>query len=392
MCPCPSRWKTSSSPAAAHRRRGRAHALPQERDAVAHRQADIWIKFETCSHCLVKERGALTRCCSSRPRNESAASSPCRPATMPRAWPICGPARHSRTSSCRPSAQHEGGAYARPWRARRPARRHASRSRHRGASAGGGGEAGVRASYDDPRYHRGPGHDRLEMLRTCRSSDTLVSRWAARHDSGLRRRGARAQARPESDRRRKRPLSRPCTSCWPASVMVGGDTIARASPCATSARRRSPSPAAGRLRADRRRGGARARIALSSEVEKTVARRGRGRTGGPLGMRHFTGRKSGCAVRRQHRHPPARSVLLRGLGARWPLVRLRLMIGDLPGNSPGRRLIGKAGGNIVEVQSPAPVRRRGQGDRIDVTVETRGRDHMPRAGDGPGNRGIQVGC
>jgi threonine dehydratase len=71
------------------------------------------------------------------------------------------------------------------------------------------------------------------------------------------------------------------------------------------------------------------------------------------------------------------SVLLRGLVRDGRIVRLRLMIGDLPGQlARVSGLIGKAGGNIVEVQHQrlfgAVVAKRTE---LDVTVETRGRDH-----------------
>ena len=71
------------------------------------------------------------------------------------------------------------------------------------------------------------------------------------------------------------------------------------------------------------------------------------------------------------------SVLLRGLVRDGRIVRLRLMIGDLPGQlARVAGLIGKAGGNIVEVQHQ---RLFGsvvaKATELDVTVETRGRDH-----------------
>jgi len=81
--------------------------------------------------------------------------------------------------------------------------------------------------------------------------------------------------------------------------------------------------------------------------------------------RHFTGRKVGlvlCGGNIDTRL--LASVLLRGLVRDGRIVRLRLMIGDLPGQlARVAGLIGKAGGNIVEVQHQRLVRRRGQGDR-----------------------------
>ena len=71
-------------------------------------------------------------------------------------------------------------------------------------------------------------------------------------------------------------------------------------------------------------------------------------------------------------------MLLRGLVRDGRIVRLRLMIGDLPGQlARVAGLIGKAGGNIVEVQHQrlfgSVVAKRTE---LDVTVETRGRDHV----------------
>jgi hypothetical protein len=59
------------------------------------------------------------------------------------------------------------------------------------------------------------------------------------------------------------------------------------------------------------------------------------------------------------------------------IVRLRLMIGDLPGQlARVAGLIGKAGGNIVEVQHQRLFGVVAKATELDVTVETRGRDHM----------------
>ena len=71
------------------------------------------------------------------------------------------------------------------------------------------------------------------------------------------------------------------------------------------------------------------------------------------------------------------SVLLRGLVRDGRIVRLRLMIGDLPGQlARVAGLIGKAGGNIVEVQHQRLFGVVAKATELDVTVETRGRDHM----------------
>ena len=94
---------------------------------------------------------------------------------------------------------------------------------------------------------------------------------------------------------------------------------------------------------------------------------------------HFTGRRIGLVLSGGNIDTRLlASVLLRGLVRDGRIVRLRLMIGDLPGQlARVAGLIGKAGGNIVEVQhqrlfgSVAAKR-----TELDVTVETRGRDHV----------------
>jgi threonine dehydratase len=121
-------------------------------------------------------------------------------------------------------------------------------------------------------------------------------------------------------------------------------------------------------------------IALFLEVEKTVAE---GAGAACLAAllahpQHFVGRKVGLVLSGGNIDTRLlASVLLRGLVRDGRIVRLRLMIGDLPGQlARVSGLIGKAGGNIVEVQHQrlfgAVVAKRTE---LDVTVETRGRDH-----------------
>jgi threonine dehydratase len=121
-------------------------------------------------------------------------------------------------------------------------------------------------------------------------------------------------------------------------------------------------------------------IALFLEVEKTVAE-GAGAAGLAALLshpQHFIGRKVGLVLSGGNIDTRLlASVLLRGLVRDGRIVRLRLMIGDLPGQlARVAGLIGKAGGNIVEVQHQrlfgAVVAKRTE---LDVTVETRGRDH-----------------
>lgn len=121
-------------------------------------------------------------------------------------------------------------------------------------------------------------------------------------------------------------------------------------------------------------------ISLFLEVEKTVAE-GAGAAGlaALIARPHdFAGRKIGlvlCGGNIDTRL--LASVLLRGLVRDARIVRLRLMIKDLPGQlARVSSLIGGAGGNIVEV-----VHQRlfgsvvAKGAELDVTIETRGRDH-----------------
>ena len=121
-------------------------------------------------------------------------------------------------------------------------------------------------------------------------------------------------------------------------------------------------------------------IALFLEVEKTVAE-GAGATGLAALLahpQHFTGRKVGLVLSGGNIDTRLlASVLLRGLVRDGRIVRLRLMIGDLPGQlARVAGLIGKAGGNIVEVQHQRLFGVVAKATELDVTVETRGRDHM----------------
>jgi threonine dehydratase len=122
-------------------------------------------------------------------------------------------------------------------------------------------------------------------------------------------------------------------------------------------------------------------IALFLEVEKTVAE-GAGAAGLAALLshpQHFIGRKIGLVLSGGNIDTRLlASVLLRGLVREGRIVRLRLMIGDLPGQlARVAGLIGKAGGNIVEVQHQrlfgSVVAKRTE---LDVTVEARGREHV----------------
>jgi threonine dehydratase len=121
-------------------------------------------------------------------------------------------------------------------------------------------------------------------------------------------------------------------------------------------------------------------IALFLEVEKTVSE-GAGAAGLAALLANperFRGRHVGIVLTGGNIDTRLlASVLLRSLVRDGRIVRLRLMIGDLPGQlARVAGLIGRAGGNIVEVQHQ---RLFGsvvaKGAELDVTVETRDRDH-----------------
>ncbi len=122
-------------------------------------------------------------------------------------------------------------------------------------------------------------------------------------------------------------------------------------------------------------------IALLLEVEKTVVE-GAGAAGLAALLAYpeiFRGRKVGLVLSGGNIDTRLlASVLLRGLVRDGRIVRLRLMIGDAPGQlARVAGLIGKAGGNIVEVQHQ---RLFGgvvaKATELDVTVETRDRAHV----------------
>ncbi|SKA06716.1 threonine dehydratase [Enhydrobacter aerosaccus] len=122
-------------------------------------------------------------------------------------------------------------------------------------------------------------------------------------------------------------------------------------------------------------------ISLLLEVEKTVVE-GAGAAGLAALVAapdSFAGRKIGLVLSGGNIDTRLlASVLLRGLVRDGRIVRLRCMIGDLPGQlARVAGLIGKAGGNIVEVQHQrlfgSVVAKRAE---LDVTVETRDREHV----------------
>ncbi len=121
-------------------------------------------------------------------------------------------------------------------------------------------------------------------------------------------------------------------------------------------------------------------IALLLEVEKTVVE-GAGAAGLAALIAYpdlFRGRKVGLVLSGGNIDTRLlASVLLRGLVRDGRIVRLRLMIGDAPGQlARVATVIGKSGGNIVEVQHQRLFGVVAKATELDVTVETRDRAHV----------------
>jgi hypothetical protein len=209
--------------------------------------------------------------------------------------------------------------------------------------------------YDDPRIIAGQGTIALEMLQDAPDLDTLV----VPVGGGGMIAGCAVAARAlkpdlkvigvETD---GYSAMRQLLAGEP--VTAGGDTIAEGiavrdigklplalcRPCST--------------RGERRRSGDRARHRAAARGRED-GDRGRRRRRPRRPARHpelFTGRKVGLVLSGGNIDTRLlASVLLRGLVRDGRIVRLRLMIGDAPGQlARVAGLIGKAGGNIVEVQ------------------------------------------
>jgi threonine dehydratase len=121
-------------------------------------------------------------------------------------------------------------------------------------------------------------------------------------------------------------------------------------------------------------------IALLLEVEKTVVE-GAGAAGLAALIAYpelFRGRKVGLVLSGGNIDTSLlASVLLRGLVRDGRIVQLRLMIGDAPGQlARVATIIGKLGGNIVEVQHQRLFGVVAKATELDVTVETRDRAHV----------------
>src|SRR5712675_1454919 len=237
--------------------------------------------------------------------------------------------------------------------------------------------------YDDPRIIAGQGTIALEMLQDVPALDTLVAPVGGGGmiaGCAVAARGLKPDLKVIGVETAGYSAMRQQLAGEP--VTAGGDTIAEG----IAVRDIGKTPLAiARALVDRvvsvDEVAIERAIALFLEVEKTVAE-GAGAAGLAALLtypQHFTGRNVGivlCGGNIDTRL--LASVLLRGLVRDGRIVRLRLMIGDLPGQlARVAGLIGKAGGNIVEVQHQ---RLFGsvvaKSTELDVTVETRGRDHM----------------
>ena len=236
--------------------------------------------------------------------------------------------------------------------------------------------------YDDPRIIAGQGTIALEMLEDAPELDTLVvpvGGGGMLAGCAVAARGLKPGVRMIGVESAGYSAMRQLLAGEP--VTVGGDTIAEG--IAVRDIGRTPLAIA-RALVDRVLAvdevAIEHAIALFLEVEKTVAE-GAGAAGLAALLAHpevFAGRKVGlilCGGNIDTRL--LASVLLRGLVRDGRIVRLRLMIGDAPGQlARVAGLIGGAGGNIVEVLHQRLFGVVAKATELDVTVETRDRAHL----------------
>jgi threonine dehydratase len=237
--------------------------------------------------------------------------------------------------------------------------------------------------YDDPRIIAGQGTIALEMLQDVPELDTLVAPVGGGGmiaGCAIAARGLKPDLKVIGVETASYSAMRQLLAGEP--VVVGGDTIAEgiavrdigALPLAVARALIERVLTVDEVAIENA-------IALLLEVEKTVVE-GAGAAGLAAILthpQHFVGRKTGLVLSGGNIDTSLlASILLRGLVRDGRIVRLRLMISDLPGQlARVAGLIGKAGGNIVEVQHQ---RLFGsvvaKSTELDVTVETRGRDHV----------------
>lgn len=236
--------------------------------------------------------------------------------------------------------------------------------------------------YDDPRIIAGQGTIALEMLADAPEIDTLVvpvGGGGMLAGCAVAARGLKPDVKMIGVESAGYSAMRQLLAGQP--VTVGGDTIAEGiavrdigqTPLAIARALVDRVLAVDEVAIERA-------IALFLEVEKTVAE-GAGAAGLAALLAHpevFAGRKVGlilCGGNIDTRL--LASVLLRGLVRDGRIVRLRLMIGDAPGQlARVAGLIGGAGGNIVEVLHQRLFGVVAKATELDVTVETRDRAHL----------------
>ncbi len=236
--------------------------------------------------------------------------------------------------------------------------------------------------YDDPRIIAGQGTIALEMLADAPEIDTLVvpvGGGGMLAGCAVAARGLKPDVKMIGVESAGYSAMRQLLAGQP--VTVGGDTIAEGiavrdigqTPLAIARALVDRVLAVDEVAIERA-------IALFLEVEKTVAE-GAGAAGLAALLGHpevFAGRKVGlilCGGNIDTRL--LASVLLRGLVRDGRIVRLRLMIGDAPGQlARVAGLIGGAGGNIVEVLHQRLFGVVAKATELDVTVETRDRAHL----------------
>ena len=236
--------------------------------------------------------------------------------------------------------------------------------------------------YDDPRIIAGQGTIALEMLQDAPGLDTLVAPVGGGGmiaGCAIAARGLRPEVKVIGVETLGYSAMRQLLAREP--VTAGGDTIAEG--IAVSDIGELPLAIARSL-LDRvvpvEEVAIERAISLLIEVEKTVAE-GAGAAGLAALLAHpevFRGRKVGLVLSGGNIDTRLlASVLLRGLVRDGRIVRLRVMINDLPGQlARVSGLIGKAGGNIVEVQHQRLFGVVAKHAELDVTVETRARPHV----------------
>ena len=236
--------------------------------------------------------------------------------------------------------------------------------------------------YDDPRIIAGQGTIALEMLQDAPGLDTLVAPVGGGGMIGgcaIAARGLQPDIKVIGVETASYSAMRQLLAREP--VTAGGDTIAEG--IAVSDIGELPLAIARSL-LDRvvpvEEVAIERAISLLIEVEKTVAE-GAGAAGLAALLAHpdvFRGHKVGLVLSGGNIDTRLlASVLLRGLVRDGRIVRLRVMINDLPGQlARVSGLIGKAGGNIVEVQHQRLFGVVAKRAELDVTVETRDRAHV----------------